>query len=300
MKKIRKKIAVFDVVVMVIMVYIVIVTLYPFINVVALSFNDSNDTVKGGIYLWPRVFTLGNYKEIFSNPNLPLVRAGFNSVLRTVVGTFFTVISCCMLAYTLSRRDYVLRKFVSMVFVVTMYVGGGMIPSYLLMKNLHLLGSFWVYILPGLIGYFNVIVIRSFMDSLPPSLQESARLDGANDFVIFSKIVLPLCIPVIATVALWTAVGQWNSWFDTYLYGKDLLSMTNLQYELKKILDSTQATSGQTQTALARNGSLIINPVSSDSIKMAITIIVTVPILLVYPFVQKYFITGMTLGAVKG
>jgi len=299
-KKIRKKIAVFDVVVMVIMVYIVIVTLYPFINVVALSFNDSNDTVKGGIYLWPRVFTLGNYKEIFSNPNLPLVRAGFNSVLRTVVGTFFTVISCCMLAYTLSRRDYVLRKFVSMVFVVTMYVGGGMIPSYLLMKNLHLLGSFWVYILPGLIGYFNVIVIRSFMDSLPPSLQESARLDGANDFVIFSKIVLPLCIPVIATVALWTAVGQWNSWFDTYLYGKDLLSMTNLQYELKKILDSTQATSGQTQTALARNGSLIINPVSSDSIKMAITIIVTVPILLVYPFVQKYFITGMTLGAVKG
>lgn len=282
------------------MLYIVVITLYPFLNVLAISFNDSNDTVRGGIYIWPRRFTLENYKYIFNAKNLNLINAAYIPIARTAIGVITGVISCCMLAYTLSRRDYVLRKFVSMVFVITMYVGGGMIPGYLLIRDLHLVGSFWVYIIPGLVSFFNVIVIRSYMDGLPISLQESARIDGANDFVIFTKIILPLCLPVIATISLWIAVGQWNSWFDTYLYGAGKSSMSTLQYELMKILDNTSATSGQTQSLLNKNGQTIINPVSPQSIRMAVTIVVTTPILLVYPFVQKYFVTGVTLGAVKG
>ena len=205
----------------------------------------------------------------------------------------------CMLAYTLSRQDYVFRKPIAIIFVITMYVSGGMIPAYMLIRNLGLLGSFWVYVIPGLISVFNVIVIRSFMEGLPISLQESARIDGANDLVIFYKIVMPLCLPVIATISLFIAVGQWNSWFDTYLYAGGNASLSTLQFELMKILDNTNAASGQSASMRDPNGRAITNMVSPISIRMAVTIVATVPILLVYPFVQKYFVTGLTLGAVK-
>ncbi|WP_026486916.1 carbohydrate ABC transporter permease [Caldanaerobius polysaccharolyticus] len=289
---------IFDIVLYSIMILVVIVTLYPFLNVLAISFNDSLDTVKGNAFIIPRKFTLNNYREIFRYSNLG--HAFFVSVARTVVGTLTGVISSCMLAYTLSREDFVFRKSITALFIITMYVSGGLIPDYLLIRNLHLIDSFWVYIIPGLISPFNVIVIRSFIDGIPKSLQESARLDGANDFVIFYKIVMPLCVPVIATIALFIAVGQWNSWFDTYLYASNDPNLSTLQYELVKILDNTNATTAQTASILNRNSSsALVNAVSPESIRMAITIIATVPILLVYPFVQKYFITGLTLGAVK-
>lgn len=293
MKKKKFKISTFDVVLTIIMCLIIVVTVYPFLNVLAVSLNDAADTVKGGIYIWPRKFTFANYQQVFSGSSkLPL--AFFNSVLRTVIGTLTGVIATAMVAYTLSRRDFIFNKFVTLLFVITMYVSGGLIPEYLVIRNLGLINNFAVYILPGLISAFNVIVMRSFMDGLPEALYESAKIDGANDWTTFYKIVMPLCLPVVATISLFIAVGQWNSWFDTYLYARGNNSMTTLQYELMKIIDNASS-NVDINNLLLQNASKS-NP---QSIKMAITMVATIPILLVYPFVQKYFVTGMTLGAVK-
>lgn len=285
---------VFDVFNVIIMAMIMIITLYPFLNVLAISLNDSTDTVRGGIYLWPREFTWENYKTIFSYSGLI---QGFKvTILRTLSGTVLGLISASMLAYTLSRQDFKSRKFISTFLAMTMYVSGGLVPTYMLMRHLDLIGTFWIYILPGIVSAFNVFVIRSFIDGLPYALQESATLDGANDFTIYYKVILPLCKPVLATIALFLAVGQWNSWFDTYLYNGNKPHLTTLQFELMKILQSTN------QGANMINANDMANQmaqVSPESIKMAITIVVTLPILFVYPFLQRYFVSGMTLGAVK-
>ncbi|MEF2964863.1 carbohydrate ABC transporter permease [Paenibacillus sp. M1] len=285
---------VFDIFNVILMTVILIVTLYPFLNVLAISFNDSTDTVRGGIYIWPREFTLENYKTIFSYTGLI---QGFKiTILRTVLGTILGLISSSMLAYTLSHPEFKSRKFVSTFLALTMYVSGGMVPTYMLMRHLELIGTFWIYVLPGIVSAFNVFIIRSFIDGLPYALQESAKLDGANDFKIYYKIILPLCKPVLATIALFLAVGQWNSWFDTYLYNGNKPHLTTLQYELMKVLASTNQGAGMANANDLANQMAQVSP---ESIKMAITIVVTVPILIVYPFLQRYFVSGMTLGAVK-
>lgn len=278
------------------MILLGIVTLYPFVNVLAISLNDATDTVRGGIYLKPRIFTWLNYKQIFVYNNLLV--AFQNSVLRTLIGTVLGVFSSAMIAYVLSRKDFIARKQLSTFFVLTLYFSGGLIPSYMLMRDLHLMNTFWVYVLPGLVNAWNVFVIRSYMDGLPIGLQESAKIDGANDLTIFFKIILPLCKPVLATIALFIAVGQWNSWFDTFLYNSTSGHLTTLQYELMKILANT--TAGSSNADLARSGNAAASArVSPESIRAAITIVATVPILIVYPFLQKYFVKGLTLGSVK-
>lgn len=287
----------FDIFIYLLMVAVVIITLYPFLNILAISLNDSVDATKGGIGIIPRKFTLSNYREIFKYKNIP--HAFLISILRTVIGTLTGIVSSCMVAYTLSRKDFMFRKLFATLFILTMYVSGGLIPDYMLLRNLGLLGKFSVYILPGLISTWNVIVIRSFIDNIPYSLQESAKIDGATDFTIFMKIIMPLCLPVIATISLFIAVGQWNSWMDTFLYANGKEHLSTLQYELMKVMASTNAASGQSAAALDSSQTIRGNTVSPQSIRMAITIVATVPILLVYPFVQKYFVTGMTLGAVK-
>ncbi|WP_168120597.1 carbohydrate ABC transporter permease [Paenibacillus sp. HB172176] len=283
----------FDSGVYILMTLIGIVTLYPFLNVLAISFNDSVDTVRGGITIFPREFTLKNYETIFAFDGL---LTGFkNSVIRTVLGTAIGVLASSMMAYTLSRRDFQARRWMSVLFALTMYFTGGLIPGYMLMRHLHLIGTFEVYLIPAILSVWNVFVIRSYIDGLPLALQESAKIDGANDWTIFWRIILPLCQPVLATIALFIAVGHWNSWFDTYLYNSQKPQFTTLQYELMKVLQSTQSGSNYRDP----NAQQAIASVSPESIKMAITIVVTVPILLVYPFLQRYFVKGMTLGAVK-
>lgn len=285
---------IFDGAVYVLIAVITVVTLYPFLNVLAISFNDSVDTVRGGITIFPREFTLENYKLIFSYTGLI---TGFKiSVLRTVVGTLAGLVSGSMVAYTLARRDFQGRRFVSVFLAITMYVSGGLIPGFILIRNLDLINTFAVYILPGLVSAFNIFVIRSFIDGIPYALQESAKLDGANDFTIYWRVILPLCKPALATVALFLAVGQWNSWFDTYLFNGSNDSLTTLQYELMKVLQSTTTNANNVR---GDNMNQLMAQVSPDSVKMAITIVATVPILIVYPFLQKYFVKGMTLGAVK-
>ncbi|MGM7719703.1 carbohydrate ABC transporter permease [Metabacillus sp. Hm71] len=276
---------------------VMVVTLYPFLNVLAISLNESTDTVRGGIYIWPREFTFSNYLEITKYDHL--VTGFINSVLRTVIGTVLGVFVQAMVAYTLSRADFQGRKFVSTFIVLTMYFSGGLIPGYMLIRDLGMMNSFWVYILPGLVSAFNIIIIRSFMDGLPFSPQESAKMDGANDFTIFYRIILPLCKPVLATIALFIAVGQWNSWFDTYLYNSMNESLTTLQYELMKILENTSMGGNMDANQMRPNAEQQSNMVSPESIKMAITMVTVLPIIMVYPFVQRYFIQGMTLGAVK-
>lgn len=287
---------IFNIVNILIMLLILTLTIYPFLNVLAISFNESSDTVKGGITIFPRKFTTENYKVIFTYNNL--VSGFINSVLRTIVGTLTSLIACSMVAYTLGRKHYIFRKQVSLFLVITMYVSGGLIPFFLLVRDLHLMNSFLVYILPGMVGAFNIIIIRSFMENLPEELYESAYIDGANEFTVFLKIIIPLSTPVLATIALFVAVGQWNNWFDTYLFNGSDPSLTTLMFELMKVLQSTQRAGADAVRTASQQ--LKVSQVSPESVKMAITIVTIVPILLVYPFLQKYFVSGMTIGAVKG
>lgn len=279
----------FDYFLVIFFILILVITLYPFLNVLAISFNDATDTLKNVSFVIPRKFTLTNYKYVFREADIitPLL----TSIARTVVGTVVGVVFTAMLAYTLSRKDFVMHKPFTVLFVITMYVGGGMIPEYLLvMRTLHLGNNFLVYILPGMIWVYNMILVRSFIQGLPLALQEAAKIDGANDFQIWAKIVMPLCTPVLATVALYYAVGQWNSFMDTYLYAKEL---PTLQYKLYEIM--SQATM-QLDTHATSNVTQAVTPMA---IRMAVTVVATVPIIIVYPFVQKYFVGGMTVGSVK-
>jgi len=276
------------------MIMVVVVTLYPFLNTIAVSFNNGIDTIRGGIYLWPREWTLQNYASVFKNPNLG--QAAFISVARTVMGTVVQLFCTAMLAYVLSRKEFMFNKFVTTLFVLTMYFSGGLIPGYMLIKQLGLLNNFWVYIIPGLIGVFNMIVIRTFIQGLSEGLIESAKIDGAGDFKIFIRIILPLSKPVLATIALFIAVGQWNSWFDSMLYTAGNRNLTTLQYELMKLLSSASSQGGSVNVDQFKN---VTNLVTPASIRAAITIVTAMPIIFLYPFLQKYFVTGFMIGGVK-
>ncbi|WP_435169912.1 carbohydrate ABC transporter permease [Paenibacillus glycanilyticus] len=290
---------IFDISNIVFMLLVVTVTLYPFLNMFALSLNDANDSIRGGIYVWPRTWTWDNYNYIFNEASI--YHATLISALRTILGTITSVFCTAMLAYTISRQEFVLRKFVTMVAIFTMYFSGGLIPGYLLIKELHMINSFWVYIIPGIIGVFNMIVIRSFIEGLPDGIMESAKIDGAGEFITFMRIVLPLTVPALATVSLFVAVYQWNSWFDVFLYNSSHLNLSTLQYELMKILQTSNTAASSTnagdQFAAGQSGVTAVTP---TSIRATMTIVASLPIILVYPFLQKYFVKGMTVGGVKG
>ncbi len=274
------------------MAVFVIVTLYPVLNTLAISFNDGLDALRGGIYLLPRKFSVKNYITVFKKDDL-LVGA-YVSVARTVVGTALSLIACAILAFIVSRKNFLFAKQLSLFWVVTMYVNGGMIPVFLLYKGLHLTNSFWVYVIPGMVSAFNMLVIRTYMNGIPDSFEESAQLDGAGYTTIFLNIISPLCKPVYATVALFVAVYQWNSWFDVMLYNRMSDKLTTLQYELMKLLASV--TSQSTSAQSMKNSTSSITP---TSIRAAASIVTMLPIICVYPFLQQYFVSGLTLGGVK-
>jgi len=289
---------IFDTVNILFMLFLIVVTLYPFANTLAVSFNDAIDSVAGGIYLWPREFTLDNYAYVFKQSQI--VHATMISVLRTVIGTVVQVFCSAMVAYTISRPEFVLRKFVSISFILTMYFSGGLIPTFLLMRDLQLIGTFAIYIVPGLIGVFNLIVIRSFIEGLPEGILESARIDGAGEFITFIRIVLPLTVPVLATVSLFAGVYQWNSWFDVFLYNSSKKHLSTLQYELMRILQNTNSQSSGKQVDFISEAAGGGQTVTPKAIRATMTIVASVPIIIVYPFLQKHFVHGMTVGGVKG
>lgn len=284
----------FDVLNTVFMLAFAFIMIYPFWNQLVISLNSGADTIKGGLTFWPRIFTLENYTYIFERSNI--LRGALISVLRAVVGTATCIFCTGLLAYVTTIRHFTGRRFMRLIFVITMYFGGGLIPTYLLFTQLGLTETFTVYWLPGLFSAYYMILLSSFINGLPDSLPESARLDGASEFVIYFRVIFPLCKPVIAAIAVMLAVTHWNSWFDIMLYNSSG-NWDTLQVYLRKILlESEQAAkllSDQKLYEAMRN-------LTTTSIRAAATMIVTIPIVCIYPFFQKYFVGGMTIGAVKG
>jgi putative aldouronate transport system permease protein len=271
----------------------VVITVYPLLNTLAISFNDAIDSLRGGIYLLPRKFSLQNYSTVLHKDSM--LTGLYISVLRTVLGTVLQLAVTALISYVLSRKSFIFAKPITILFVMTMYVNGGLIPTFLLNKTLGFTNSFWVYIIPGLVSAFNMLVIRTYMNGLPDSLEESAMIDGAGYFTVFSRIIVPLCKPVFATVALFIAVGQWNSWFDTMLYNRMAENLTTLQYELMKLLSSVSQLSGNANTS----GLGASAQVTTASVRSAATILTCLPIIALYPFLQRYFVSGLTIGGVK-
>ncbi len=274
------------------MILFVVITLYPVLNTLAISLNDGTDALRGGIYLIPRKFTLKNYTTVLQKDNL--ITGAAVTVARTFIGTLLSLVTNAILAYIVSRKEFIFRKQLSLFWVITMYVNGGLIPTFLLYKNLHLTNTFWVYVIPGTISAFNMLVIRTYMNGISESLTEAAQIDGAGYTTIFARIISPLCKPVYATIALFVAVYQWNSWFDAMLYNRMSDQYTTLQYELMKLLSSV---TNQGTSAEAMKNSM--GTVTPTSVRAAATIITMLPIICIYPFLQNYFVAGLTLGGVK-
>lgn len=270
-----------------------IVTLYPFYYLLIFSFNDPTDAMRGGIYLWPRVFSTIAYKMVWTNNNIP--QAALVSLARTVIGTVLMLFTTSMLAYVLSRPHLIWKKFFNLLFVITMYVGSGIIPWYLTMVAYGFKNTFAVYVIPGMIGVFNMILIRTYMEQVGQELWESAQMDGANEFLIFIRIIMPLCVPVLAVVGIMGAVGQWNSWFDAAVFNGSNDSLKPLQVILINLLK--KAAMSSSGDAPPSEASAALTP---EAMRAAVTMIATAPIIAVYPFFQRYFAQGIMLGAVKG
>ncbi|MCC8026554.1 MAG: carbohydrate ABC transporter permease [Clostridium sp.] len=295
MKK-KKSIQIFDVVNSGVMVLMMAVMLFPFWYCVAGSLNDGTDYLKGGVYLWPRIFTGANYQAVFKDATI--FRSFMVSVAKTLLGSLSSLFVTALAAYAMCRPQLKGRKFYAAFMTLTMYFSGGLIPYFLVIKGLYLYDNFLVYIIPGLFSVWNMIIIRSFFSDLPDSLIESAKMDGAGEYRIFFQIVLPLSKPVLATVLLFSLVGHWNSYFDSMMYTSSM-ELQTIQLFLKKMITDPGTASG-----LAASAAMAIpesaKKVTPQTIKLAAMIVTSAPIICVYPFLQKYFVKGMTMGAVKG
>jgi len=268
--------------------------LYPFYLSIVLSLNEGVDASAGGIYFWPRKFTLDNFSAFLRDKSW--TDALLITVSRTVLGTFITVFVTTMVAYGLSIKDLVFRKIYIGLFVFAMYFHGGIIPYFIVLRSLGLLNNFAVYIIPGALSLFFVLVSISFFQSIPSEIAESARLDGAGELLIFLRIILRISTPLLATIAIFSAVGQWNSWFDTAFFAMGNKKIRTMGYMLMTVINKTIGRTNMSLDAASQAGS----NVTSLSVQLAAMLIAVFPILTVYPFFQKYFISGLTLGSVKG
>lgn len=286
---------IFDIINYIMIFAFTILCFYPFYYIFLYSISDPTQVVIKGIHLLPVEPTLVTYKAFFKNNDI--FQALFISASRAIVGMLVTVACSSFFAYLVSKREMPFRRIVYRFAIITMYVNAGLIPWYITMKDLGLKNSFLLYVLPTSIGAFYVVLFKTYIEQLPPALEESAGIDGAGYFTIFLKIVFPISKPIAATIAIFSAVGQWNSWQDNlYLVSKK--SLMTLQLLLYNYLASSAATGlagGVTQAAAA--GQRAASPMS---IKMAMCMITVLPILIVYPVLQKYFVKGIMLGAVKG
>ncbi|MBN2658266.1 MAG: carbohydrate ABC transporter permease [Spirochaetales bacterium] len=275
-----------------------IAMLYPIVNTIAVSFNDGLDAVRGGIGLWPRAFTLDNYRTVLGMHTI--LDAFWMSVYRTVVQVVTNIVVTSMLAFALSRREFKPGRPIALIFVLTMYFNAGLIPNFILIQSLGMVNSFAVYWVPTMISAFNLIIMRTYMRTIPEALLESAKLDGASDFRIYLQIVMPLSKPVLATVALFVAVGAWNTWFDAFIYNSGSQRLSVLQYELQRVLASAMMQGQQSsQSSQAAQAGMGLSMVTPQTIRATITVVAAVPILIVYPFLQRYFVHGVQLGGVK-
>ncbi len=283
-----------DIVIGIFLGIMVLITIYPFWHVVMYSLSDSHASMSGGIFLWPRDFSLLSYQQLLSTRQIYICYR--NSILKTVVGTVISLILTALTAYPLSLQRFKGRNFFSMLIFFTMLFNGGMIPTYLLIRDLHLLDTFWVYVIPGAMSAYNLFIMRNFFQSIPPSLEESARLDGANPFQVLLKIVLPLSTPSLAALAMFYGVGLWNGYMDNVLYVNDQ-NLQLLQNYLRQLIASAGAKSG-TMSEMSNIGAA--SRLTEETVKMTVITISVIPVLLVYPFLQKYYTKGVMVGSVKG
>ncbi len=277
-----------------VLILLALITIFPFIYVIAGSFNLGSDYMRGGVYFFPRVISLDNYTMIFNDKRLFV---GFqNTVARTVLGTVTGVLFTAIVSYGMSRKDLPAKKLIYWFNIFTMFFGGGLIPYFLLLKQLTLMNTFWVYIIPALYSVFNMIVFSNFFREIPEELHESAVVDGAGEFTILFKLYLPLSKPVLATIALWVGVGHWNSFFDSMVFTTDP-NLSTLQLFLVKLIKEASVAQGEAATKIP---SQVLKTVSIVTIRYAAIVISSIPIFAVYPFMQKYLVKGVMLGSVKG
>ena len=286
---------------MIIMIFMILI---PFMNALAISFNDATDTARGGVGLWPRIPTIASYRSIFTNPRV--WNAYYITVARTIVGTVAALFCTGIIAFGLAHRKLIGRRLYSMLCIVPMYFSGGLIPYYFLIRGLNLFNTFWVYIIPNLIGLFNIILMRTFFQEIPDALEESAHIDGANYLKIFFQIIVPISTPIIATIALFVGVFHWNSWFDATIFvtRDELKPMQNILLRIineAAFAERIAAVAGGMGAAASAMGNIARGkPTNVRSITMATMFVTILPIVMVYPFLQRFFIKGIMVGSIKG
>jgi putative aldouronate transport system permease protein len=277
-----------------IMLVVCFLMVYPLWNILVVSFNQGRDAMLGGIYWWPRKFSLENYVTVFRN--MTIFRAFAVSLARTLVGTTLTVFFTAMVSYAITKKHLIGRKAYLAIGTLTLFFSAGLIPYFLLLRDLGLYDRFLVYVIPTMFNFYNLIIFQAFFRELPPDIEESARIDGANDFVIFARIVLPLSKPVLAVIALFVGVYNWNDFFFGVIFIKSS-ALLPIQTVLYRII--SEATAANEMMSFIPGG-VRNSTVTSQALKMATMVITTFPIVCIYPFLQKYFVKGLLLGAIKG
>lgn len=267
------------------------VCLYPFLNTLATSLSSNNYVLRGEVGIFPKGINFEAYLRIIRDSDFYI---GYkNTIIYTVVGTLLSLAMTTAAAYPLSRKGLVGKKYILLFFVFTMYFGGGMIPSFLLIKNLHMMNTIWAVVVPGSLSVYNMLIMRTFFAGIPESLSEAAKIDGIGDFGLLMRIILPLSKPIMATMTLFYAVGYWNDWFTALIYMNDSKKHPVTLY-LRSIV------MGLTKQAMSGNiSSTDVADVANKTVQGATVMLVTIPILCIYPFVQKYFVTGVMLGSIK-
>lgn len=289
-----KKDVFFEIILVILMVLICFITLYPVWYTLVISFNDGMDAMQGGIYLWPRVFSLDNYRTVFRNTDI--VKGFGVTTARTIIATSLSIFFTAMVSYGMSKKELIGRKLYLTIGTITLFFSGGLIPYFILIKNLRLIDNFLVYIIPAMFNFYNLIIFQAFFKELPVELEESAKIDGANDFTIFTKIIIPLSKPILATMALFNGVYHWNDYFMGVIF---MIRRTDLQ-PIQTFLYRVIAETTSNQMMYNAPGGIQYTRVTSQSIRMATMVVTTLPIICVYPFLQKYFVKGMLIGSLKG
>ena len=278
------------------MVLLAFIMIYPLWYCVAGSLNEGMDYLRGGVFLWPRKWTLANYKAVFLDS--AILNAFWVTIWKCLVGTVTSVLCTAMVAYAITRPKLRLKRLYIPFIMLTMFFSGGLIPYFILIVDLGLYDSFWVYIIPTMFSAYNMIIIQSFMRELPSELIESAKLDGASEYRIFFQMILPLSKPVLATIALFTVVTHWNSYFDSMMYTSSQ-ELQTIQLFLKKVITDPSVSRGlgSAATIAIPDQAATLTP---QVVKLATMVVTALPVVCIYPFLQRYFVKGVTVGAVKG
>ena len=288
--RISKDEKIFNVINIAFMLFFIAIIALPMLNILAISFNDAQDALRGGIYFWPRVWSFESFRRVLETP--ALFQAFQITVARTVIGAGLHVLFTSFVAYGFSKTNLIGRKWYIRLGVFSMFFSGGMIPTFLLFRSMGLLNNFLVYVIPPMFGFVNMIIVMNFYKGIPKELEESAEIDGAGPFLIFLKIMLPLSVPVLATIGLFAGVGQWNDFMTANMFVNSANSHLHPMAMLLYRMIAQQHNPPVMDVAVSR-------PTTPQSIQLAMMVVTTAPILMVYPFLQKYFVKGMMIGAVK-